>query len=103
MTELTDLHELVRTDPEAAWPKVVAFVREHPESAYESHDLIEDFVYLHDMQFMSRIELAAVADPVFREAVAQAYVGGFATNGAREFRLLQERFRLGAADPATGR
>jgi hypothetical protein len=82
----------VKSDPERAWPQVLAFVREHPESA-AAGDLIEDLVYEHDQLFIARIESAALADPVVREVVEQAYVGGVATEGAQEFRQVQERLR----------
>jgi hypothetical protein len=82
----------VKTDPEKAWPQVLAFVREHPELAM-SQDLIEDFIYEHDVQFIARLDAAAVADPIFGSLVEQAYVGGMATEGVEQFHLLQERLR----------
>ena len=94
MESQDELHGLVKSDPERAWPLVLAFVQGHPDSA-ASQDMIEDFVYEHDMKFIYRIEAAAVDDPVVREIVEQAHVGGFATEGAEEFRRLQDRLRLG--------
>jgi hypothetical protein len=38
-----DLHPLVKSDPERAWPIVLAFVRTHPELA-SAQDLVEDLV-----------------------------------------------------------
>jgi hypothetical protein len=90
--EARRLHALVKTDPEQAWPRVLAFVREHPELAV-SQDLIEDFVYEHDLQFIARLEAAAFADRIVGSLVEQAYVGGMATEGVEQFHLLQERLR----------
>jgi hypothetical protein len=94
------LHALVKSDPEAAWPRVLTFVREHPERA---GDLIEDFVYEHDDQFISRLEEAALADPIVRGLVVDAYVGGIGSEGAEQFHRLQERLEqmveLEAEDP----
>lgn len=90
MLSLNPLRALVRTDPEAAWPQVLAFVREHPELA-ASQNLIEDLVYEHDDQFITRLEEAALADPSVRDVVVQAYVGGTASEGEGQFRRLQER------------
>jgi len=92
MEDFETLHELVKTDPEAAWPRVVAFIQEHPEKA-EGVDLLEDFVYEHDDRFVGRIEEAALADSRVREVVDQAHVGGFATIGAEEFHNIQERLK----------
>ena len=87
-----ELHGLVKSDPERAWPLVLAFVRGHPELA-ASQDMVEDFVYEHNLKFIDRMEAAALADSIFREVVEQAYVGGVATDGAEEFRRLQDRLR----------
>ena len=92
-----ELHELVKNDPERAWPLVLAFVRDNPGSL-TSYDLIEDFVYEHDEQFIDRIEAAALHDPVVREVVEHAHVGGFATVGPERFHLLQDRLRCRGAD-----
>jgi hypothetical protein len=89
-----DLHELVKSDPERAWPMVLELLRAHPESAAAGH-LIEDFVYEHDERFIDRIEAAALADPILRDIVDQAYVGGFASVGAERFHRLQDRLRRG--------
>lgn len=89
-----DLKELVRSDPERAWPRVLAFVRAHPESA-AGHAMIEDFVYEHDDRFISRIEAAALEDSTVREIVVQAYIGGVASEGAEQFWRLQDRLGSG--------
>jgi hypothetical protein len=87
MTE-DELHDLVRVDPERAWPIVLEFVRDNSGSAV-AQDLVEDFVYEHDVAFVSRIREAALGDPRFRDVVLQCHVGGFATTGADEFNRLQ--------------
>jgi hypothetical protein len=92
MEEHDDLHELVKSDPELAWPRVLAFVRGHPDLA-AAQDLIEHLVYDHNEQFIHRIEAAALDDPVVRGVVEQAYVGGVASEGAEQFRRLQDRLR----------
>lgn len=99
MKEFEALHALVKTDPEAAWPHVIGFLRQHPERG-EAQDLIEDFVYEHDDRFIGLIEAAALADANVRSVVEQAYVSGFATRGAEEFHRLQDKLRrLNAPDP----
>jgi hypothetical protein len=90
MDEFDVLHTLVKEDPEAAWPRVVRFIQQHPELAA---DLVEDFVYEHDERFIGRIEAMAGADPVFRSVVEEAYVAGVATPGAEKFAALQRRLR----------
>jgi hypothetical protein len=92
MTTYDELHERVKSDPERAWPEVLAFIHDHPNQAAEAQDLIEDFVYEHDERFISRIELAA-EDPGIRAVIEEAYVGGIATVGAEQFHALQERLR----------
>lgn len=92
-----DLHALVKSDPERAWLRVLAFVRDHPDSA-AAQDLIEDLIYEHNDVFIERIEAAAREEPLVRSVVEQAYVGGFATAGAERFRRLQERLRQGSDD-----
>ena len=87
-----ELYELLRSDPEAAWPRVLDFASKHPESASASA-LIEDFVYLHNDRFISRLEEAVLHDPILREIVEQAYVGGDASVGAEQFNRLQDRLR----------
>jgi hypothetical protein len=94
MQESDELHELITSDPELAWPRVLAFVREHPGTA-EAQDFVEDLVYEHDMQFIERLEAEAFVDPALRSVIEQAYVGGVATEGAEQFNRLQERLRLG--------
>lgn len=71
---------------------VLAFVRAHPGSAL-AQDLIEELVYEHDEQFIPRIEAAALQDPLMREVVEQAYVGGVASEGAEQFHRLQDQLR----------
>jgi deferrochelatase/peroxidase EfeB len=92
MDDFETLHELVAKDPEQAWPLVLAYIREHPDLA-SAQDLVEDFIYEHDNRFVDRIEAAARQEPVVRNVVEQAYVGGFATLGAERFQRLQERLR----------
>jgi len=75
-----------------AWPRVLTFVREHPESA-KSTDHLEDFFYEHDTQFIARIEGAALANPIVRSLVEQCHISGFATEGAEQFHRLQKRIR----------
>ena len=87
---LSDLHALIRTSPDEAWPLVVEFVRGHPGSA-EAEDFIEDLVYEHDERFLDQLEASALADPTFRAVIQQAYVGGVATTGAERFHELQRR------------
>jgi hypothetical protein len=82
------LLELVRSDPEAAWPLVIAYTKEHPEDGYSSA-LIEEFVYSHDDRFVDRMEFIAGEDLTIRELIAQAYVGGIA--GGKRFNELQAR------------
>ena len=94
MTSQDELHDMVKSDPERAWPLALEFVRRHPELA-ASQDLIEDFVYEHEVKFIDWIEAAALADPVVREVVEHAHVGGFATAGSEEFGRLQARLRAG--------
>ena len=89
-----DLHELVKSDPERAWPMVLALLRIHPDWVEAAH-LMEDFVYEHDERFIDRIEAAALADPIVRDIVDQAYVGGFASVGAERLHRLQDRLRRG--------
>ena len=84
------LFELVRADPETAWPLVLAYAKAHPEDASA---LIEEFIYEHDDRYVDRLEGAARADPVIRELIAMAYVGGFTTVGADRFHALQARLR----------
>jgi hypothetical protein len=97
-SDYSSLHELVRIDPERAWPLVLKFVRNHPALA-ESQDLIEDLVYEHDDRFITRIEAAALDDPVIADVVMQAYVGGVATEGARMFADLRERLHARGDQP----
>lgn len=92
VVSLGDLHELVRTDPDTAWPMVLAYIRNHPASA-AAIDLIEDLVYEHNDRFISRIEAAALTQEAVRFVVEQAYVGGITTEGADKFGALQERLR----------
>jgi hypothetical protein len=95
MDAFESLHTLVRTDPDAAWPRVLALIDATGDTA-EAQDLIQDFVYEHDVRFIDRIEAAAVADSTVRSVVLQAYVGGFVTDGAIAFHRLQDR--LGQLD-----
>ncbi|MDQ3690311.1 MAG: hypothetical protein M3406_09820 [Chloroflexota bacterium] len=95
MDAFESLHTMVRTDPDAVWPRVLALIGANGDTA-EAQDLIQDFVYEHDDQFIDRIEAAALADSTVRGVVLQAYVGGFATTGAIEFHRLQDR--LGQLD-----
>lgn len=77
MDAFESLHRRVRTDPDAAWPRVLAFIGANRDTA-EAQDLIEDYVYEHDDRFIDHIEAAALADSTVRGVVLQAYVGGFA-------------------------
>jgi hypothetical protein len=92
MTPYDELHELVKSDPERAWPEVLAFIHDYPDLSAEAQDLVEDFVYEHDERFISSLESAA-EDPAMRAVIEKAYVGGFATVGAERFHALQERLR----------
>jgi hypothetical protein len=62
MQSKDDLPDLVKSDPERAWPRVLAFVQQHPEDE-SAGALIEDFVYEHNDQFIGRIEAAAPRGP----------------------------------------
>lgn len=66
MDAFESLHTMVRTDPDAAWPQVLAFIGATGETA-EAQDLIQDFVYEHDDRFIDRIEAAAAADSHFAQ------------------------------------
>lgn len=88
-----ELHDLLKNDPERAWPLVREFVHRHPGSA-TAQDFIEDLVYEHDLSFIPRIESAALDDPIFREVVVQCHVGGMATAGVEAFRHLQGRLSI---------
>ncbi|MEK6720474.1 MAG: hypothetical protein AABZ33_07355 [Chloroflexota bacterium] len=101
MGDFDDLHALVETDPEKAWPLVLDFIRDQPNSA-AGLDFLEDFVYEHDERFISRIEAAAMADPVIYHFVDQAYVGGVATARADAFYRLQQRLRARQDDLIDG-
>jgi hypothetical protein len=93
--ETDDLHELVKTDPEAAWPQVVELLRIGEDPA-RAQDLLEDFVYEHDDRFIDRIADAAASEPVIRSVVQEAYVGGVATRGAEASHELQQRLSADA-------
>lgn len=84
------LFDLVRSDPDGAWPLVLAYAKEHAGDGFASA-LIEEFIYEHDDRFIDRLEAVARADPVLRELIAMAYVGGTASRGAKRFRELQAR------------
>jgi hypothetical protein len=84
--------DLVRSDPERAWPLVVQFASEHPEDA-SATSLLEEFIYEHDDRYIDRMEEAARAHPMVKELIAQAYVGGIAGSGIEEFHRLQGRLR----------
>jgi hypothetical protein len=84
------LFELVRSDPETAWPLVISYAKEHPGDG-RSSSLIEEFIYQHDDRFVDWMELAARDDWLIRELIAQAYVGGIA--GGERFHELQAHLR----------
>ncbi len=90
--EFQELHDLLRSDPERAWPSVLEYLRDFSETG-EAIDLIEDLVYDRDDRFIDRLACAALADPAVRAVVEQAYIGGFATKGAEAFHRLQESLR----------
>ncbi len=91
---------MVRSDPDRAWPLVVAFVLEHPEDAHASA-LLEEFIYEHGDQFIDRMAEAARTHPMVKELIAQAYVGGIAGAGIEEFHRLQQRLRRESGWPDT--
>lgn len=92
--------ELVRSDPDRAWPLVVRFANEHPEDGHAS-SLLEAFVYEHDDRFMGRMEEAARTHPMVKELIAQVYVGGMDIHGIEEFHRLQRRLRRELGWPET--
>ncbi len=92
MDRFDEIHELIKSDPERAWPEVLRFVHRHSSSS-EAQDLIQDLVYEWDTRFLDRLEAPALSDQLVAEVIDQSYVGGFATEGCEQFRQLQERLR----------
>ena len=87
------LMELVRSDPEHAWPLVLAYAEEHPEDAGRTSALIEEFIYEHGDRLLDRMASAAAESSILRDLIASAYVGGVASRGAEEFHRLQARLQ----------
>lgn len=92
--EVEALYRLVDADPELAWSELLGFARVHPDSP-ATQALIEELIYKHGTRFIARLEAAALADPMFRQQIEQAYVGGDASRGAQEFHELQDRLTSG--------
>lgn len=90
--EFAPIHGLTAIDPEAAWPKVVAFVRRYPGTP-EAIDLIEDLIYGHGPAFIDRIEIIARSDRRVGDAVADAVIGGIAGPAIERFDRLQVDLR----------
>ena len=87
------IHEQIKADPVAAWPRIVAFIHDQPQSV-DAERLIEALIYEHNDRLIPRLEVAASEDPIVRAVICRAHVGGRASEGALQFWKLKERSRL---------
>jgi hypothetical protein len=84
-----NVHDLVKSDPERAWPVIVQLIKDGSDPI-AALDRLEDLIYEHADRFIARIRTEAHADPLFRGVVVEAHVGGFSSAGVDEFRRFQE-------------
>jgi hypothetical protein len=71
-----ELHDLVRSDPESAWPavvEVVARVTDNETLEYVSADILEDLVCADPRGLIDRIEVLATSDAHFRRALGAVW------------------------------
>jgi hypothetical protein len=72
-----ELNQLVRVNPERAWPLIKEAVRLSPNDrvlAFVAAGPLEDLIRLHARQFIDRIEAAASSDNRFRWALSGVWV-----------------------------
>ena len=86
------LYDLLLSDPERAWPEILQFVHSNPRSI-SAERLVEGLIYEYNDRFIDRLETVADQDPVIREVIERASVGGEATKGAVEFWRLKIKIR----------
>jgi len=88
--EYRSLDDDVRTDPERAWPVLLALISDLPEELldFAGAGPLEDFLVRHAVVFADRIESRARSDAHFRECLACVWLSEGAIPEAIQRRLL---------------